>query len=169
MQNAHRAAMFNDNLDGTFTEIGHYADPTNGNGRHSGGFAKPAVILTRREMTLAESPMVVPRARTGVIRSSMQSTSTVPQRGGPRRRLAMAEPTMEVSESTDAEDEPAASTPIAPSSTTADQRFEMANPDRKYNMWHGKFNCLVAALSWHANVCGSRGWRLHSCVRRLNP
>ncbi|KAL2166791.1 hypothetical protein VTG60DRAFT_2144 [Thermothelomyces hinnuleus] len=33
--NSHRAARLNDNQDGTLTDLGTYADPTTGDGRHS--------------------------------------------------------------------------------------------------------------------------------------
>ncbi|KAL2134087.1 hypothetical protein VTI74DRAFT_1083 [Chaetomium olivicolor] len=32
--NAHRASLFNDNLDGTLTDLGTYADPAQGNGKN---------------------------------------------------------------------------------------------------------------------------------------
>ncbi|KAK4169978.1 hypothetical protein QBC43DRAFT_283544 [Cladorrhinum sp. PSN259] len=56
--NAHQAASLNDNLDGTLSDIGYYADPERGNGVSSGGAVKPPVIMSKQWMSLEEAPLV---------------------------------------------------------------------------------------------------------------
>ncbi|KAK5658106.1 hypothetical protein OQA88_2662 [Cercophora sp. LCS_1] len=62
--NSHRAVCLNDNLDGTLTIVGEYDDPRPGNGLASGGSYKPAIIVSKRAMSLAEAPLAEPKTTT---------------------------------------------------------------------------------------------------------
>ncbi|KAK3349825.1 hypothetical protein B0T25DRAFT_549026 [Lasiosphaeria hispida] len=58
--NAHRAACLNDNLDGTLTFLGTYADPLPGNGKYSGGNAKRAIVVSKGPLSVIDAPAVEP-------------------------------------------------------------------------------------------------------------
>ncbi|KAK4185854.1 hypothetical protein QBC35DRAFT_438595 [Podospora australis] len=54
---SHRATSLHDNLDGTFTDLGHYVDAVHGDGFHGGGYSKPPIIISKGHRSLKESPM----------------------------------------------------------------------------------------------------------------
>jgi len=141
LQNSHRATRFNDNLDGTLTDLGLYADANHGNGsRTSSGFAKPGLVVSKRLMSLSESPMVEVSYR-GHQRSLLKGT--VPERGGPGRRSNA--PVEDSDDSDSLSDESLqeanpANEPQQPSPAVdkPGRMFNMANPDRPYNQWLGE-------------------------------
>jgi hypothetical protein len=153
LQNSHRATRFNDNLDGTLTDLGTYGDFPPGHGKSSGGFAKPCLVASRGSMSLAESPMVEPSLHYRAEQAGLKPT--IPQRGGPHRRsVADHQPVLGHSDSADTDDKsiPHAARSITkphrpPSETDAGRRFTMANPDRPYDMWPGKPGALCV-LPW---------------------
>jgi hypothetical protein len=138
----------NDNLDGTVTDLGTYSDPTHGNGRRSSGFAKPAVIVSKKATTLDESPLA---EITLHVNGQQAAKSTNPQRGGPHRRSALSKAAPKDDDDADTEDEPLIRAtrsggkpqPASPAAAAENRRFDMANPDRPYNMWLGKPKHLV--------------------------
>lgn len=148
-QNAHRAASFNDNLDGTLTDLGAYCDPAQGNGRYSGGSAKPAMIVSKKPMSLAESPMAEPG-----LHFRAMSTST-------KRRHEAVLDDDDDDDSTVSEDEPVESgrakrQRLSTRSDEENKSFDMANPDRPYNMWFGKESSLIVSHS--TNVPRQMSW-----------
>ena len=152
LQNSHRAARFNDNLDGTLTDLGTYGAFAPGDGKTSGGFAKPPLIVSKGSMSLAESPMVVPSLNYNAERAGLKPT--IPQRGGPHRRsVADRQPVLGDSDAAETDDASiphatrSISKPPQPSSETGPGRqFTMANPDRPYDMWPGKREPCVFTL-----------------------
>jgi hypothetical protein len=145
--NSHRATRFNDNLDGTLTDLGTYSDPAQGNGRRLNGFAKPALIVSKKAMTLDESPMA---EITLHLKAQQATKSTNPQRGGPHRRSTLNKATPNYDDDADTEDEPliratrSGGKPQPASPAAAETRhFDMANPDRPYNMWIVKPKAFV--------------------------
>lgn len=141
--NSHRATRFNDNLDGTLSDLGPYINSNVGDGKSSGGFAKPALIVSKKTMSLEESPMVEPSLHRRAAESGRKPT--VPQRGGPRRISGVEEtPTDDVEDAPRGRNEPLSADPLddetCDSSAAAgtDRVYDMANPDRPYNMWPGK-------------------------------
>ncbi|KAK3380828.1 hypothetical protein B0H63DRAFT_474433 [Podospora didyma] len=141
--NVHRAECFNDNLDGTLTYLGLYADPTPGDGKCSGGVNKRAIIVSKGPRSLAESPMV----DSGLANKHAARS----KRGGPRQRRLIEIPDSSdgaVDEAVFESDNEIASDAspeqkILHSKTTTQtvpqtaekQDIEMANPDRPYHMW----------------------------------
>jgi hypothetical protein len=146
--NSHRATRFNDNLDGTLTDLGPYSDPTSGNGRRSNGFAKPPLIVSKRPMTLDESPM---EETTLHLAAQLAAKSRNPQRGGPHRRLTLNEaaPKDHGDGDADTEYEPliratrSGGKPRRESPAAETPGLDMANPDRPYNMWLGRPKHLI--------------------------
>jgi hypothetical protein len=151
MQNSHRAVRFNDNLDGTLTELDTYCDPTQSYGKNSGGWSKPPIIVSKRTMTLIESPMVEPSHHINSFSTKATVPAPVTRRGGPRRSSGLPKKVdSEESDFTVADDESVttsgtrkdisqrASSPTGPS-----RFFKMANPDRPYDMYPGKSECPV--------------------------
>ncbi|KAH6843364.1 hypothetical protein B0I37DRAFT_216685 [Chaetomium sp. MPI-CAGE-AT-0009] len=146
--NSHRATRFNDNEDGTLTDLGTYANPNTGNGRSSGGFAKPPLVVSKKQMTLAEAPMVPSSLHYGA-HLHLTSKPTIPQRGGPRR-LSTNAPNPLSGDSDSAEtddDEPTSPSEVsevsAANAPSESRQFDMANPDRPYNMWRDSSGTLV--------------------------
>ncbi|KAL2257274.1 hypothetical protein VTK26DRAFT_394 [Humicola hyalothermophila] len=128
--NSHRAAQLNDNLDGTLTDLGTYANPNAGNGKYSGSFAKPPIIVSKKAMTLAEAPMLEPTLH---YRAALKfNKPTVPQRGGPYRRSGATETPIEDDE---------ASSEVTDEATA--KALHMANPDRPYDTWPDGSGVLV--------------------------
>ena len=167
LQNSHRATRFNDNLDGTLTDLGTYTAFAPGDGKHSGGFAKPPLIVSKGPMGLAESPMVEPSLH---LKAALASGPTIPRRGGPHRRLVADQPVFSIdSDSSDTDHTSIASATRhaskshQPSSETdAVRRFTMANPDRPYDMWPGKREPSVLYHGPLALISSGRpGW--HPC------
>lgn len=140
-QNSHRAARLNDNMDGTFSDLGQYVGAIVGDGRNSGGFAKPPIVVSKKPMSLVESPMVEPR--------EYPIRPTVPQRGGPRRSQTADAASDGADGHADSENDAASRVSISESNQRlsppagGDKVFTMANPDRPYNMWPGKCRCLL--------------------------
>ncbi|KAK4449722.1 hypothetical protein QBC34DRAFT_494488 [Podospora aff. communis PSN243] len=58
--NKHRGECLNDNLDGTLSIIGTYADRRTTDGRHSGGVSIPAIVVSKGHKSLEDSPMASP-------------------------------------------------------------------------------------------------------------
>jgi hypothetical protein len=141
-QNSHRATRFNDNMDGTLTDLGIYSDPAHGDGKSSGGFAKPSLIVSKKPMSLSDSPVVASSLHNRAVRPK----PTVPQRGGPRRSSILLKEVSEDSDSADADDEPTVKVSRAADASEAigNRRLDMANPDRPYNMWRGKLECPIS-------------------------
>ncbi|KAK3902144.1 hypothetical protein C8A05DRAFT_34177 [Staphylotrichum tortipilum] len=137
--NSHRATQLNDNMDGTLTDLGPYSDPTHGNGRSSGGFARPCLVISQKPMTLDESPMAEPSLH----RKAPGGTHpTVPKRGGPRRRSTAASAAPEADDDSDSAFEETQSLQAATAGDPS-RVFDMANPDRPYNQWPGPSGQLI--------------------------
>ncbi|GAB1315463.1 hypothetical protein MFIFM68171_05673 [Madurella fahalii] len=128
--NIHRAARLNDNLDGTFSDLGMYSDRTAGDGRGSGGFAKPPLVVSKTRMSLTESPMVEPSLH----RPAPPPKPTVPQRGGPRQMMAGDEAASDGGDSTTS-DIVSISSDSAGGPAGGERVLDMANADRPYNMY----------------------------------
>ncbi|KAK1836351.1 hypothetical protein QBC39DRAFT_337841 [Podospora conica] len=133
--NSHRAACFNDNLDGTLTDLGTYDDPIPGNGRRNGGVAKRPILVSKGPMSLSAHPLEPER-----IGGTKQTSSSLPTPLEPRKRRATnPTPSLDGFESdptTSEEDEPSANLPKG-------TIIQMANPDRKYNRWTDESGKLV--------------------------
>ena len=141
MQNIHRAVRLNDNLDGTLTDLGTYADLTYRDGRKSGSFAKPALIVSKKLISLSESPIVESSPS-----RVFYPKPTVPQRGGPSRRSAVRKAVSEEVEYSAASESEAVpdGSPDPKSrrlrtSTGTNKHLDLANPDRPYDMWPSKY------------------------------
>jgi len=157
----HRGACFNDNLDGTLTQVGAYADPKSA-GRTTSE-RKPAIIVSKRRTSLAESPMVPPISKDDhrrVVKRGLAYPGT--QAGGDSEYEAVggvAHATQPTGRATVAallrspardgdEDEGVGSgmarygTPGSDSETDKKPLvFRMAARYREYNMWPGKSRC----------------------------
>ncbi|KAA8632874.1 hypothetical protein SMACR_03360 [Sordaria macrospora] len=81
----HRACRLNDNLDGTLTDLGTYADPTPGNGRRFGGIPRSCIMVSKKYMSLAESPMVEPKPYTYHAQNNNKAAQELPKRELRRR------------------------------------------------------------------------------------
>ncbi|KAK3952833.1 hypothetical protein QBC32DRAFT_313526 [Pseudoneurospora amorphoporcata] len=134
----HRACRLNDNLDGTLTDLGRYADPTPGDGRKYGGITKSCVIVSKKYMSLAESPMVEPRPHAHHAQNKLKPIQEVPKRELRRRSQIVASGTIQVSAMGDDELKPQGEVKgaIVPSSEGPAEKILMnAKSGRPYNMW----------------------------------
>ncbi|KAK3401725.1 hypothetical protein B0T20DRAFT_345266 [Sordaria brevicollis] len=81
---SHRACRLNDNLDGTLTDLGRYADPTHGDGRKFSGTTKPCIIVSKKYMSLEQSPMVEPKP---YVKKKPAQEVSKPVQEAPKREL----------------------------------------------------------------------------------
>lgn len=151
----HRACRLNDNLDGTLTDLGRYANPTPGNGRRFGGTTKSCIIVSKKYMSLAESPMVEPKPYTPHAHNKSLPVQEVPKRELRRRSPIDESETIQVSamsddDELDPQDEVKGA--IVPSNEgPTDQILVTAKSGRPYNMWPGQFFPHSLSLSNLAN------------------
>ncbi|KAJ4394929.1 hypothetical protein N0V85_006752 [Neurospora sp. IMI 360204] len=134
----HRACRLNDNLDGTLTDLGRYADPTPGDGRKFGGATKSCIIVSKKYMSLAESPMVEPKPYRHYIPNKTKPVQEVPKRELRRRSQIDGSGTIQVSAMSDDElnlqDEVKGA--LVPSSEGPTEKILVAaKSGRPYNMW----------------------------------
>lgn len=152
MQNAHRAGSFNDNMDGTLSDLGTWTDPTRGDGKAQGGSAKPPIIVSKKALSLAESPMVDATLHTNARPNQQKQTrSSLPAKGGPRQSLGSSRQSLgsykprqrdddlEDSENDTTSDHSVEQKLRKPTQAVQETFLEMANPDRRYDAWHGEF------------------------------
>ncbi|KAK0742798.1 hypothetical protein B0T18DRAFT_170317 [Schizothecium vesticola] len=115
----HREKCFNDNLDGTLTDLGEY---------HAVGDnpSNQPIIVSKRPMTLNESPFAP------AWRREKHRPVVVP----PRRKLR-SRSTTSLLGSSDTSSLPEVESSSSDSEAGVDKRriFRMANPDRAYNQW----------------------------------
>lgn len=133
----HRACRLNDNLDGTLTDLGRYADPTPGDGRKCGGTTKSCIIVSKKYMSLEESPIVEPKPYTYYFYKNK------PILEGPkrelRRRSQVDEATIQTSTISDDE----------LSLQATEKILVNAKSGRPYNMWpdeSGELKHLLGTL-----------------------
>ena len=161
VQNAHRAGSFNDNMDGTLSDLGTWTDPTRGDGKAQGGLAKPPIIVSKKPLSLAESPMVDAVLHSNARSNQQKQTrSSLPAKGGPRQSLGSYKPRCPpVDDSDDSENDTTSDISVEQKSRTPKQPvqetfLEMANPDRRYDAWHGELDThsfYLSPLAPHTN------------------
>ncbi len=150
LQITHRATRFNDNLDGTLTDLGPYIAAAAGDGRDTGGFAKPPLIVSKGIMSLTESPMVEPSLHKRALLASTPANSRTTRS---QRHALSDQSTSEDGDSDYSDDKPLArarrsvTKPQLPPRTDRGRRLSMANPDRRYDEWLGRPELCSVSIS----------------------
>lgn len=152
----HRACRLNDNLDGTLTDLGTYADPTPGNGRRFGGIPRSCIMVSKKYMSLTESPMVEPKPYTYHAQNNNKAAQELPKRELRRRSQIDGSGigTIQVPVMSDDELNPQDEVKgaIIPSSEgPAEKILVNSKSGRPYNMWPGQFFPPLLLLSNPAN------------------
>lgn len=166
----HRACRVNDNLDGTLTDLGRYANPTPGNGRRFGGITKSCIIVSKKYMSPAESPMVEPKPYTPHAHSVSLPVQEVPKRELRRRSPIDESETIQVSAMSDDELDPQdeAKGAVGPSNEGPTEKILVtAKSGRPYNMWPGQFFPHSLFLSNLANRLNRPVRGVERTTRRL--
>ncbi len=137
--------------------VGSWSDRTTGNGKPSGGAPKPAIIVSKRPLSLTESPLVEPELNYRALKPKVQ-------RGGPGRQSIRREiPQTDDSEGDDDEIDAHDTTDTEVSDEKGPRMvvhqqppefIDMANPDRSYDMWPGKvslpcpYSCSLSLIAF---------------------
>ncbi|KAK0666702.1 hypothetical protein QBC41DRAFT_397695 [Cercophora samala] len=114
----HRGSLLHDNMDGTLSVRGHYAQLRDGEGVVSGGKPKPGIVVSVGPLAPSESPMVAP---------------SLPEQG--RSDPDDSRPQPGAGSEYSAAQSPATSLAKVSSAPTPGDGFEFAEPGRRYTEW----------------------------------
>lgn len=126
VQNLHRAACLNDNLDGTMTILSTYNDPLAASSRRTTGTASPPILVSKGATSLSDYPLA-PESMPG---------------SKPRKRRVRESNTRPRLDSDSESDAPSAVAPSPIGELEAGKGTQgtgpwMARPHRAYNQWPG--------------------------------
>lgn len=150
----HRACRLNDNLDGTLTDLGRYADPAPGDGRKFSGTTKSCIIVSKKYMSLEESPMVKPKPYTHHAINKIKPVQETPKRELRRRSQVDGAGGIQASAMSDDELNPHSEVKGAVVSSgqgPTGKILTKAKSGRPYDMWPGQFFPYLIFLSNLAN------------------